>query len=186
MIVVAGPSGSGKTALFPTSSFGVDSFNIDDRCAQILGSYRAISPSIRSAVAAECERFILAHIESGTSFAVETTLRSAIPIEQARHAIASGFTTYLRFIATESVQENIDRVTQRAQAGGHAASEDEIRRIHASSLGNLRRAVEVSETARIYDSTTRWQAPRLVALKRKGKLTIEQEPPAWLKDYLGT
>ena len=39
MIVVAGPPGSGKTRYFPVTAFGVDSFNIDDRCAQILGSY---------------------------------------------------------------------------------------------------------------------------------------------------
>ena len=42
MIVVAGPPGSGKTSSFPVTAFGVDAFNIDDRCAQILGSYRAI------------------------------------------------------------------------------------------------------------------------------------------------
>jgi hypothetical protein len=41
MIVVAGPPGSGKTRYFPVTAFGVDGFNIDDRCAQILGSYRA-------------------------------------------------------------------------------------------------------------------------------------------------
>jgi hypothetical protein len=35
MVVVAGPPGSGKTRCFPVSAFGVDSFNIDDRCAQI-------------------------------------------------------------------------------------------------------------------------------------------------------
>jgi hypothetical protein len=38
MIVVAGPPGSGKTRYFPVTAFGIDSFNIDDRCAQILGS----------------------------------------------------------------------------------------------------------------------------------------------------
>ncbi len=42
MLVVAGPPGSGKTMFFPASALGVDAFNIDDRCAQLLGSYRAI------------------------------------------------------------------------------------------------------------------------------------------------
>jgi hypothetical protein len=60
MIVVAGPPGSGKTRSFPVSAFGVDGFNIDDRCAQILGSYRAIPRDVRRAVAKECERFVLA------------------------------------------------------------------------------------------------------------------------------
>jgi hypothetical protein len=36
MVVVAGPPGSGKTRYFPVAAFGVDAFNIDDRCAQIL------------------------------------------------------------------------------------------------------------------------------------------------------
>ncbi len=61
MIVVAGPPGSGKTRYFPVTAFGIDSFNIDDRCAQILGSYRAIPRDVRGAVAKECERFVLAN-----------------------------------------------------------------------------------------------------------------------------
>ena len=61
MIVVAGPPGSGKTRYLPVSAFGIDWFNIDDRCAQILGSYRAIPRHVRRAVAAECERFVLDH-----------------------------------------------------------------------------------------------------------------------------
>ena len=58
MIVVAGPPGSGKTTYFPVTALGIDSFNIDDRCAQILGSYRAIPRDVRRAVARECERFV--------------------------------------------------------------------------------------------------------------------------------
>ena len=34
MIVIAGPPSTGKTRGFPASGFGVDGFNIDDRCAQ--------------------------------------------------------------------------------------------------------------------------------------------------------
>jgi hypothetical protein len=67
MIVVAGPPGSGKTRYFPVTAFGVDAFNIDDRCAQILGSYRAIPRDVRRAVAKECERFVRDHIERGES-----------------------------------------------------------------------------------------------------------------------
>jgi hypothetical protein len=49
MLVVAGPPGSGKTASLPVTAFGVDAFNIDDRCAQIRGSYRAIPRDVRRA-----------------------------------------------------------------------------------------------------------------------------------------
>lgn len=83
MIVIAGPPGSGKTRFFPVTAYGLDSFNIDDRCAQILGTYRAIPRNVRRAVARECEKFVLTHIKGRLSFAVETTLRTAASIEQA-------------------------------------------------------------------------------------------------------
>jgi hypothetical protein len=38
MIVVAGPPGSGKSTFFPIAAMGVDSFSIDDRCAQVVSS----------------------------------------------------------------------------------------------------------------------------------------------------
>jgi predicted ABC-type ATPase len=126
MIVVAGPPGSGKTRYFPVTAFGVDAFNIDDRCEQILGSYRAIPRDVRRAVAKECERFVLDHISQRKSFAVETTLRTTAAIEQAELARRNGLATEMRFIATDSLAENIARVLQRAQAGGHGASEREI------------------------------------------------------------
>lgn len=123
MIVVAGPPGSGKTRFFPVTAFGIDSFNIDDRCAQIVGSYRAIPREVRRAVAKECETFILDHIHRKVSFAVETTLRTTAAVDQARLARSIGFVTEMRFVATDSVTENVARILQRAQAGGHAASE---------------------------------------------------------------
>lgn len=46
MLVVADPPGSGKTTYFPVNAFGVDSLNIDDRGAQIQGSYCAISREV--------------------------------------------------------------------------------------------------------------------------------------------
>lgn len=185
MLVVAGPPGSGKTTYFPVTAFGVDAFNIDDRCAQILGSYRAIPRDVRRVVAKDCERFINEHIERGLSFAVETTLRTTAAIEQARQAQQHGFATALLFIATDSVSENVTRVLQRAQAGGHAASERDIRSIHAASTANLREALGAFERVRVYDSTAQWTAPRLVASARGGQVIRHGVSPAWLELVLG-
>jgi hypothetical protein len=48
MIVVASPPGSGKSSRFSLSAFGVESFNADDRAAELnSGSLRKISNEIR-------------------------------------------------------------------------------------------------------------------------------------------
>jgi predicted ABC-type ATPase len=178
MIVVAGPPGSGKTSTFPITDFGLDAFSIDDRCAQLLGSYRAIPREIRRAVAAECERFVVAHIRAGRSFAVETTLRTTAAIDQARQARAQGFATELIFVATESAAENVARVLQRAQGGGHGASERDVRAIYEASIVNLAKAVAAFERVDVYDSTARWAAPRLVASAQDGRIVRRGASPA--------
>lgn len=92
MIVVAGPSGSGKSRYFAARRFGIAFFNVDDRCAELNGGiYGGISVAIRTQAQQECERFISDCTTQSTSFVVETTLRSAISIDQAERAQSAGF-----------------------------------------------------------------------------------------------
>jgi predicted ABC-type ATPase len=135
---------------------------------------------VRRAVAAECERFVVQHLDAGRSFAVETTLRTLAAVAQAELARSRGFTTHLRFLATDSIEVNISRVLQRAQAGGHGASERDIRTIHTASLANLPAAIRAFERVRVYDSTRAWIAPSLVATARNGLITRHGSSPAWL------
>ncbi len=86
----------------------------------VLRTYRAIPRDVRRAVAKECERFVVDHIDRKQSFAVETTLRTTAAIDQAELAKNSGFATEMHFIATVSIAENVARVMQRAQAGATA------------------------------------------------------------------
>ena len=186
MIVIAGPPGSGKSTFFPIGALGVDAFSIDDRCAQIVGSYRAIPTAVRKAVSQECERFVAEHIDRGASFAVETTMRTLVSARQAEHARARGFRTSLTFVCSTSPEINVDRVLQRAQAGGHAASEGEIRAIYTAALANLGEAVRAFDRCRVLDSSEPWRRPRLVARVTGGKVALEADPPSWATVALGS
>ncbi|MBI3683570.1 MAG: hypothetical protein HY235_24605 [Acidobacteria bacterium] len=154
MISVAGPPGSGKSSIFPLSSFGVPYFNADDRAAERNGgSYVGISKQIRVVVNREFEAFVLECIERRRSFAIETTLRSAVTFEQAALAKAAGFTTEMRYLALRDFAMHLERIKARADAGGHSASKTTLRATYESSLANLPRAIVEMDDLWVYDNS---------------------------------
>jgi len=185
MIVVAGPPGSGKSSVFPVAQTGVDHFNIDDRSAQLNGgSYRNIPPETRAQSNRECEHFIEAHLRAHKSFAIETTLRTRRTIEQARLARARDFRLEMIFVALERVEDNIERIAMRADAGGHAASPGRIRATHRASLANLPDALREFDRVWVYDNTQLGD-PRLVLETEGAKVrTVAEPPPSWLRQAL--
>jgi len=182
MIVIAGPSGSGKSRYFGVQRFGVSFFNVDDRCAELNGgSYRAIPVEIRGRAQRECEEFVLDCTARGTSFAVETTLRITVAIEQAERARAAGFTVKMIFVATDDVQSNVLRVVRRGLDGGHSAPVERIVDIYRRSLANLARALAVFDEVALYDTSAHDRPPRLVRVYNERQITFDEPPvPAWL------
>lgn len=182
MLVVAGPPGSGKSRLFPIQRSGLDWFSVDDRCAELNGgSYQGIAPEVRARASRECEAFIRAHIEARRSFAVESTLRTLVAVEQARAARAQGFSTLMVFVATDDVETNVVRVAARGLGGGHSAPAERVREVYRSSLGNLAAAVAVFDRVRVYDNSRDRVAPRLVATFRGGRLASQAaDAPGWV------
>jgi predicted ABC-type ATPase len=187
MIVIAGPSGSGKSTFFSVNEYGVAGFNVDDRCAELnQGSYRDIPPEIRAQAQKECQDFVEACTGALRSFAVETTLRTDIAIQQAKRARVAGFRLEMVFVATDHVDENVRRVAGRGLDGGHSAPASKIREIYQRSLANLPGAIEVFDEVTLYDSSVFGERPRLVAEVVNGKVASLTGPlPAWCAAALG-
>lgn len=181
MIVVAGPPGSGKTTALPGRAFGVDAFNIDDRCAALSGSYVGIDAPLRARVSLECESFVANHIAARRSFAVETTLRTLRAVEQARDARSAGFETLMYFLCPASADVAFQRVLARAIAGGHGAHESIVRSTYHASLLNVREACATFDEVSYLDSSRHGLPPFLAAVARRGKLTVLDEARSeWL------
>jgi predicted ABC-type ATPase len=183
MIVIAGPSGSGKSRHFGARTLGIASFNVDDRCAELNGGiYSGIPVAIRTQAQQECEGFISDCTTQGTSFAVETTLRSAVAIDQAEQARSAGFTIKMIFVATDNVQANVDRVVRRGLDGGHSAPVERIVEIYQRSLANLARALAVFDEVALYDNSVHDKPPRLVRVYNEQRISFEEPPvPPWLE-----
>jgi predicted ABC-type ATPase len=159
MVVIAGPSGSGKSSFFSVTDYEAAGFNVDDRCAELnQGSYRNISPEIRAQAQLECQELIEACTRDLRSFAVETTLRTDISIQQAKRAKAAGYRLEMVFVATDNVDENVLRVARRGIHGGHSAPEPRLREIYRRSLENLPGAIRVFDEVALYDSSAFEQA----------------------------
>jgi predicted ABC-type ATPase len=186
MVVVAGPAGSGKSRHFPVDSFGSDGFNVDLRAAALSGgSSHGIPRPVRLRAQKECEAFVMDHIARGESFAVETTLRSTVAIEQARQALRAGFEARMIFVCAGQADECVGRVRLRGLAGGHAAPEDEVRDIYARSLSNLIAAADVFDRIELYDNFARGAAPRFVGQILERRLVAAVDlVPSWVPEPL--
>jgi predicted ABC-type ATPase len=183
MVVVAGPPGSGKSIRFKAQDFGVDAFNVDDRCNELHGSYQGIPPAVRKQAQKECEHFILEHIRTSKSFATETTLRTLIAVQQAQQAKKAGFKTFFIYVATGDAKINIERVRLRGLAGGHSAPPEVIRETCNLSLDNLATALMGFDHCQVYDNSG--SGPVLVLRVEKGQVVEVADPlPIWVRKAL--
>ena len=182
MIIVAGPPGSGKSSAFSLSKFGVDSFNADDRAAELNdGSYQQISLATRQRVNKEFEDFVISHIKDKRSFAIETTLRTDVTLIQAELAKQAGFQTIMIYVCAGDFENCVKRVIARGLAGGHTAPVDVLRNIFTASLRNLRRAIHEIDYIRVYDNSAYDQRPKLVLKVVSGSIKhISKTVPSWL------
>lgn len=161
-------------------------FIADDRAAALNGnSYQGISQDIRRVVNREFEEFILSHIRSRESFAIETTLRSRVTFEQVEMARSRGFRIEMRYLALQHFALHFNRVKARAFAGGHSASESTLRRIYGASLANLGYAIKRMDRIWVYDNSAVGLEPKLVLEAAEGnRLFVSEAPPDWLRGAL--
>lgn len=172
--------------MFPVVSFGVSYFNADDRAAELnVSSYAGIPKHIRKAVNLEFEQFVLGCVERRTSFAIETTLRNTVTLEQAKLARAAGFQTEMRYLALGNFAMHVERVKARADAGGHSASESTLLEIYNASLTNLPKAIHTMDDLWVYDNSQVGGPPRLLLETEKGEVRfLTEDLPDWLSTAL--
>lgn len=92
-------------------------------------------------------------LEARLSFTFETVMSSADKVAFMLRARASGYRTYLYFVATEDPEININRVRNRVAAGGHPVPTEKIVQRYGRCLALLPAAVAASNRAYIFDNS---------------------------------
>jgi len=96
---------------------------------------------------------------------------------------SNGFLTVPLYVALDDVKLNISRVAVRADAGGHSAPPDEIRRIHSASVKNLAGRSRNSTKCRSSITANRNSGPDLVLEGTDGRISyVTDGAPRWLRD----
>lgn len=189
MIVVAGPNGSGKSTLLSglmhDDSFPANYINADDIART---EFQHIADAgQRNKVAADlAEKRRIDAIQSGQPFAFETVLSTPGKLALISEAQAKGYAVELVFVTTESPEINIARVQQRAALGGHSVDGDKVRERYERAMNLMPSAVEMSNTADVFDNSALGIGPLQVAQKRdKGLEMLNQGvAPTWATERL--
>ncbi len=81
----------------------------------------------------------------------------------------------------------VQRVAERARAGGHDVPVEDIRRRYRISLAHLPEALAQADHAVLYDNSARAEVgPRVFAEVEEGVFAaLEAEPPEWFSAALG-
>jgi predicted ABC-type ATPase len=87
------------------------------------------------------------------SFTFETVMSHPSKIDFLNRLKKHGYRTYLYYVATESSDINIGRITTRIQKGGHSVDPDKVKERFIKSLSILYQAIKVSDRAYIFDNS---------------------------------
>ena len=92
---------------------------------------------------------------------------------------------HLRYLCTDDIAENQERVAARVENGGHGCSPSTLRNTYSASIGNLARAIREFDRVWAWDTTARGKPARAVLVAESGRITwLSPDPPRWLRQGL--
>lgn len=182
LVLLVGPNGAGKSTYYElhlreiglpflnadvfAAETGVDSFE----AARILDARRAQM------------------IAKGDSFITETVFSDphGAKLEMLRAAVEAGFDVRLIYIGLATPDVSAKRVAQRVAIGGHDVPTEKLAGRYARSLENLRSAIPIAPSVRIYDNSSATEPYRLLARFERGQIVDRAagRMPAWTRGII--
>ncbi len=109
---------------------------------------------VNSYLAADIAGFIRAkHLEENHTFTFESVLSHPSKLDLLKTAKSKGYRIYVYYVATESVEINVNRVMIRVSQHGHPVPEESIRSRYIKSLNLLYDTIKLSDRAYIFDNS---------------------------------
>lgn len=194
LFVLAGVNGAGKSSIggHLLRQAGLDWFNPDSWARQLRTELGMEQAQANAQAWAEGVERLKRALAEGRNHAFETTLGGRSIAALISQASAS-HDVLVWFCGLGSPEQHLARVQARVRAGGHAISEDDIRRRYPLALANLTRLMPQLAQLQVYDNSAEAAPgnavpdPQLILQMEGGALTwpepddIEQlrRTPEW-------
>lgn len=185
--LLVGGNGAGKSTYYEQflQPLNLPFINADILAKQLDDDTEAVS--YKAAKLAEKLRISLLH--SGVSFCFETVFSHPSKIDFLATAKSLGYEIILVYIHLQNDELNQARVVQRVNEGGHNVPADKIISRIPRTMKNVKQALPLIDTAKLYDNSSHSQPFISVAQLTEGRLVKQVETmPAWavkmLVDYL--
>ena len=125
-------------------------------------------------------RRIQSCLDDGADFTLESTLPGENTLAIIKTATEKGYRITLYYIAVNSVEESLRRISNRVRKGGRDVSAEEVMRSYLHRFDDLPLILPYCDSAQFYDNENGF---RYVAEYRNGKVThAENYHPGWLKE----
>ena len=181
--LVVGPNGAGKSTfiaftlapLLPRSVF----VNADEIAKQRWPDDPAAHAYDAARIAADTRAKL---IEAGVSFIAETVFSHPSKLDLMRSAHDAGYVIALHVVLIPEGLA-VERVKRRVRHGGHDVPERKIRERHRRLWQLVADAIEIADTATVYDNSRR-DGPRIVAQLTAGTVIGAPTWPAWASEEL--
>ena len=155
----------------------------------VVNGYLKISEdlSVNSYIAADIAELIRWQLmRQHVSFSFETVMSDSNKLIFIAKAKEEGYKIYLYFFSTEDPDINVSRVQIRVAQYGHSVAEEIIKRRYFSSLEHLKKAVQLSHRAYLFDNSGK--VAKLILEVENGETVTLIEPtdllPNWVNNYL--
>jgi predicted ABC-type ATPase len=146
LYLIAGPNGSGKTTLaheLLSDEAGLAFLNADETAAKIGDSVGLASGRI---ILKEIDRML----DSGKSFALESTISGNYHKRVLKEAKSKGYEVTLFYVFLDSSDLNIKRIKRRVALGGHSVPDEDVVRRFDKSIKNFWDIVDIVDFWELY------------------------------------
>lgn len=188
-VIIAGPNGSGKSSSYGHAKLdweertiwinNPDLLTLRLKTAENLDTLNANLQAVN-----RIEKWLYASVDVHQSIGVETVLSTAKYRKLVSYARDRGFEFWLIYVVLDSEERNIERVRIRAKSGGHDVPVDKIRDRYWRSISQFPWFLDNADRAWVHDNSE--AAPRLIARKVSGQITVEPDALDVVKNAINT